>query len=996
MKLLICLFLTLLFSSFGFSQTTIGDQFVRHTTENNLYTKFLDFTTGRAQDLDKDYLSAHVYTLDEEKLATFFSEEGMGEKIKIAFEKYINFLDPHKIYFFYDEVESILSQEQVFWNEIARNFMIEDRLPLFKEWFLKARQRLLQINQLFPLQEWSSDLKTKLTYYEDKNDNQALMIDTLIDFSSSLKDELGFNDQEKQTWHQIFKQWPKDKVELRKKVKTHLAFSFLSEQKTFQSTDRQREDDVFLMNWVLTNFLRMTDVERLINLDKYNEDQYPFYVLNFLFKSVDTHSHFFSEQEYSDFLINHSGEISGLGVSISHSLLGVAVISVLEGAPSEHCLKPEDIILSTKECSDQEEETFSQFLSGFDLRDSLKYLRGISGTEVEITVFRKSTSEIFKCNIVRGTVKASNQFKDEKTVYQRKQKRLGIIKLSSFHNLVYDEFTEKLNKLNCKTESLPDCVPIEGLIVDLRSNLGGSLPLVAKIVNRLVEGYSATVYAVYSKGIMPEFFDGNQILDLSNAVAKKQIFSLPDILSRKTGYLTDLPMIVLINEHSASASEIFSGSLQTFNRVLVMGTSHSYGKGSVQRVNSLDRIEPNAKEGFKVTTGYFYLPDGHSNQYIGISSDLVLEENANEVQTERDVPLSPPVPKPLSKSEIEPYENSKWMTDTEKVEVIDALQEHYKTMQTQSESKQTSSDVDAEGDSPSAESELRSDLELSADLQSDWLVKEDGDDDLVKFKALELLGRFIELADEKNLGYKNKKERKKREKEKEKEDKVQIEAQQEQEKTQAQMESEEQAKTQVQALEQIIDKEKKDWDYDDYNDFVDRIITADLLNFKIRKDHVTSVEVDLVKQILKDVNRECGIQDKVNDKLKQFPSSRSTIHPVYFKSLIALIKRRVGLVEWNEGVKVNTYYSWVASNVQSDIVSEMYCALYYFNLPMTRVELDPNPNSNSLFNKDFVANIIKMSRYKWPSKQIIGVDEVSGDIHYRDVKSGAEILNRAL
>ncbi len=163
--------------------------------------------------------------------------------------------------------------------------------------------------------------------------------------------------------------------------------------------------------------------------------------------------------------------------------------------------------------------------------------------------------------------------------------------------------------------------------------------------------------------------------------AEKKITVHPPEDERKKGYLTNKPVIVIINEGSASSSELVSGALQVFNRALIVGTPHSFGKGTLHLGIPMFFYDGISRESLMLTHGYFYLPSGKSNQHVGISSDIVLYDWSRKMPDllEKNLPMSFKQPESLLPDEIEDYSSAMWMSHDQKQEIIEELVERLKT-----------------------------------------------------------------------------------------------------------------------------------------------------------------------------------------------------------------------------------------------------------------------------------------------------------------------------
>ena len=296
-----------------------------------------------------------------------------------------------------------------------------------------------------------------------------------------------------------------------------------------------------------------------------------------MFESLkDPYSVYFNKKEFKDFNEQTSGKYAGIGVyvTINDDNL-IEVISPIEGTPSERAgLKPKDKIIKVN----------GMDVSKENYQEAIDIMKGEPGTDVTITIARNGidpfdvviTREIITIKAVTSKVLEGN---------------IGYIRIKSFDTSSHDEFKEHLNKLND--------MGIKGLIIDLRNNPGGSLYSVDKIADMLL-GEQIIVYTE-DRGGHKEYY---------NSDPKK----------------VNLPIAVLVNGGSASASEILTGAIKDSNSGIIIGTQ-TYGKGVVQTVNSLDD-----GTGFKLTTSQYFTPNGNNINKVGITPDIVIEfdENAED------------------------------------------------------------------------------------------------------------------------------------------------------------------------------------------------------------------------------------------------------------------------------------------------------------------------------------------------------------------------------
>lgn len=307
--------------------------------------------------------------------------------------------------------------------------------------------------------------------------------------------------------------------------------------------------------------------------------------------SLDPHSQYFDKKAFKEFREGTSGRFVGVGIEISQEDGLVKVVSPIEGSPAFRAgLKPNDLITKIDDTA----------VKGLSLNDAVKRMRGEPGTKVNLTVFRKDESRTFPVTITREEIKT--QSVKGKVV----EPGYAWIRVSQFQDRTVDDFVRK-------TEEIYRAEPnLRGLVLDLRNDPGGLLDAAVAISAAFLpenvtvvstNGQLAESKFVYRAA--PEFY---------------QRRSNGDPLKRLPAAIKNVPLVVLVNEGSASASEIVAGAIQDHKRGTIMGTQ-TFGKGSVQTVRTLG-----PDTGLKLTTARYYTPSGKSIQAKGILPDVMVDE----------------------------------------------------------------------------------------------------------------------------------------------------------------------------------------------------------------------------------------------------------------------------------------------------------------------------------------------------------------------------------
>lgn len=291
-----------------------------------------------------------------------------------------------------------------------------------------------------------------------------------------------------------------------------------------------------------------------------------------LMTNLDAHSSFLDEKAFEDTKVQTQGEFGGLGITVGMKDGALTVISPIEGTPADKAgVKSNDVILRID----------GNATLGITLEEAVSKMRGKPKTPITITIVRKGEPRPFDINIIRDIIKVDSVYakniEDEDILYLR-----------------VTNFDQKVTKESAKfiKEFAKNNKDAKGIILDLRNNPGGLLDQAIGLTNLFVD-----------KGV---------IVSQKGRDAKENL----EYSAKKNEKITDLPLVVLVNSGSASASEIVSGALQDLKRAVVIG-EETFGKGSVQVILPL-----NEKEALKMTIARYYLPSGRTIQNKGVTPDL--------------------------------------------------------------------------------------------------------------------------------------------------------------------------------------------------------------------------------------------------------------------------------------------------------------------------------------------------------------------------------------
>ena len=318
------------------------------------------------------------------------------------------------------------------------------------------------------------------------------------------------------------------------------------------------------------------------------------YAIKGMVSGLDPHSSFLSSSDFDELKVGTTGKFGGLGIEITTEDGFVKVISPIDDTPASRAgIKSGDMIIKVGEKS----------LKDMNINDAVKLMRGKPGTEIQITVFRKKTQKTIIFDITRQIITAkgikSNIFENN----------IGYVRLASFQSNSTDDLKGEVYKLKKSSDN-----KLTGLILDLRNNPGGVLGSAVGITDLFLQEGKI----VYTKG--------------RTTNSQLEYFATPQDI------LDGLPLLIMVNEGSASASEIVAGALQDNKRATIVGEK-SYGKASVQTIQEL-----NDGSALKLTTARYYTPLGKDIHTEGISPDILLKGN-DDKDEENKVSLPEPYDK---------------------------------------------------------------------------------------------------------------------------------------------------------------------------------------------------------------------------------------------------------------------------------------------------------------------------------------------------------------
>ncbi len=549
------------------------------------------FTTKKFSDPDKDKLLIQLitYVLEQGHFSPKDINDGFSEQV---FKDYLEQLDPFKRYFYASDIKEFEAYKDKLDDQIKAydisffNLTHERLLKRLEESKAMYKEVLTEPFDFNIKEEFSTDYEN-LDYVKSKKEmkerwRQQLKFSTIANYDDLIsQQENTFADKKKA------------------QDMSDVDFETIKEDENIDKPKQKKS------NAELEKEARETTLKSLDELydfidDRQRQDWFAVYI-NAIVEEFDPHTFYFAPEEKDRFDVAMSGNFEGIGARLQKKMDVITINEIISGGPAwrQNELEVGDQILKVKQDNDEPAVN----VVGMRLDDAVKLIKGPKGTDVILTL-KKVNGTIEDLRITRDVVELEETYAKSSTVI-KDGKKFGVINLPKF----YVDF-EDYNKRNAATDLKLEIERLkaegmEGLVLDLRNNGGGSLQTVVDMAGLFIK-------------------DG-PIVQVKTAGEPKEVLNDKD-----KSIVWDGPLVILVNELSASASEILAAAMQDYKRAIVIGSKQTYGKGTVQNVLDLNRMVRNNTNGdmgaLKFTTQKFYRINGGSTQLEGVKSDVVVPD----------------------------------------------------------------------------------------------------------------------------------------------------------------------------------------------------------------------------------------------------------------------------------------------------------------------------------------------------------------------------------
>ena len=545
------------------------------------------FTSNSSKESDKDQkiLQLVSYILDEGHYVDKELDDEFSSKV---FQTYIEMIDPYKRYFYKSDIDRFKEFE----------YLIDDQFKSSDLTFFNLTHETLLKRIKESKEIYTSVFSSPFNYKVD----EFLTVSTDEDFVST-KSELT------DRWRKTFKYYTLNNLN-----------DLLTENDSINSLVKNNQD----FNFIIKDFeekSRASSLELCNEVYQYYSDRsrqewFSEYVNSIVYQ-FDPHTFYFNPDDKEDFDVDMSGNYAGIGARLQQKMDKISVVELISGGPAwrQNELEVGDILLKVRQ-TDQETPVS---IVGMRIKDAVKLIKGPIESSVILTI-KKVDGQIVDLQIPRDIVQLEETYA-KSSIVERSNSKYGLINLPKFY-FDFEDYSERNAASDIKKEIIRlKEQGIEGLILDLRNNGGGGLKP-----------------AVDMAGL---FIEEGPIVQVQSFEKKKEILK-----DRDRSIVWEGPLVILVNEFSASSSEILAAAMQDYERAIIIGSNQTYGKGTVQNVVDLNRMIRSNTNGdmgaFKFTIQKYYRINGGSVQLEGVKSDIVIPNRYSYIdfgEKEQDNPL---------------------------------------------------------------------------------------------------------------------------------------------------------------------------------------------------------------------------------------------------------------------------------------------------------------------------------------------------------------------
>lgn len=561
------------------------------------------FTSSNFDQTDKDKLLLQLisYVLDQ---GHFVEKEINDDFSREVFNEYLNIIDPYKRYFYKSDIEEFKKYE----DQLDDKF-INAEIDFFDLTYNRGQKRFNESKLIY-----KEILNNPFDYKIDENFN--------ADFKSL--------------------DYVKDKSEMKDRWRKQLKFSSIE---TYNNLLEEQENELednpshkTKSNIEIELEARESTLKTLNEMYDFYEDitrsdWFSFYINSFV-EQYDPHTIYYNPEAKDRFDVDMSGNYAGIGARLSKKFDKIEVVEIISGGPAwrQNLLEVGDIILKVRQ-NDQDESESTSIL-GMPISDAVKLIKGPKGTNVILTI-KKVDGEVLDLKIKRDIVLLEETYV-RSSIVSKQENLYGFINLPKFY-IDFDNSTSRDAARDVKKEIIRlKNLGVKGLVLDLRNNGGGSLKTVVEMAGLFIQ--EGPIVQVRS-------------MDKESKILRDKDRSI----------IWEGPLVILVNEFSASASEILAAAMQDYKRAIIIGSKQTYGKGTVQNVLDLNKMVRSNTNGdlgaLKFTTQKYYRINGGSTQLEGVKSDIVVPDKYTYVDFgEKDQE------NPLEWDKIDPVSYEPWKT----------------------------------------------------------------------------------------------------------------------------------------------------------------------------------------------------------------------------------------------------------------------------------------------------------------------------------------------